>query len=353
MSLPNTINELGWGVFSNNKFTGENTYIYFRKSDDTIDKTKLGAFSPKIPKYSYEYKTDKLELPSTIKKVWNNAFSNAYTLNINELVIPYGVEEIKEGAFSSVIITKPLTIPKSVTLIERNAFNNSFNIGDENAYVYARGEDNIVDKSIIMAYLADGNGTELVIPDTVKEIGMNTFSGKNFSSVRFNQILEKIGKHAFSYNYYLTNITLPNSVKIIDDYAFSDCSTLNSLTLNNGLTTIGNYSFMNHLLTTIEIPSTVKTIGKGAFERKYFTDETSTLNNIILNNGIEEIGEDSFNTLTTLDTISIPSSVRIIGNNAFGYVSNVKIYGKTSLDDFENECYLKNYNNINIEFVNE
>ena len=151
--------------------------------------------------------------------------------------------------------------------------------------------------------------------------------------------------------YYLNKIVTSSTLKKIGANAFSGNNNLTELTLKNGVEEIGENAFLGHKLTEITIPASVKKIANNAFYKDYYSTEADKIQKITLNEGIEEIGENAFASLTNLNNISIPSSVKIIGNNAFGYVENVTIYGKNSFDDFENEVYLKNYTDINIQFV--
>jgi hypothetical protein len=50
---------------------------------------------------------------------------------------------------------------------------------------------------------------------------------------------------AFFENFYLTSVTLPQSLRIIRQNAFHACSMLASITIPSGVTTIGNYAFFN------------------------------------------------------------------------------------------------------------
>ncbi len=52
-----------------------------------------------------------------------------------------------------------------------------------------------------------------------------------------------IDDNAFFYCFELTSITIPSSVKSIGEYAFSNCKNLTSIILPNGLTSIGNWAF--------------------------------------------------------------------------------------------------------------
>lgn len=98
-----------------------------------------------------------------------------------------------------------------------------------------------------------------------------------------------VGSSAFSECDALTSVILPESVKLIDNYAFDTCpklttvempgvttighwsfrycTVLENLVFPEGLTTIGNFAF-DHLskMTVIELPSTVTNIGGFAFE---------------------------------------------------------------------------------------
>lgn len=61
-------------------------------------------------------------------------------------------------------------------------------------------------------------------------------------------------------------ITLPSSLKTIEDYAFYNDTSISQVTMPSGMTTIGNYAFKNcENLSVISIPASVGTIGTGAF----------------------------------------------------------------------------------------
>ena len=66
-------------------------------------------------------------------------------------------------------------------------------------------------------------------------------------------------------NVYLKKITLPSSMKTIDDNAFSSASKLESVKIPNSVTKIGDSAFSGCKLKSIKLPKNLKSIGFGAF----------------------------------------------------------------------------------------
>ena len=350
ISIPDTIEMVEWGAFIYNKFKDDNSFIYCSDNHGNINKSELISYAYNVPIGESYLRLDKLEIPASVKKIWHSAFSSGQGLYVDDLIIPYGVEEIGNEAFTNVIVKNKLSLPKSVYKIGINVF--SFE-NNQNPYVYARNEDGTEDTSILMAYTSYGYQQTLTLPSNIKVIRENVFTGKSFSAIELEDGVEEIGDNAFSYMYYLNKVVTPSTLIKIGDNAFAGNNSLTKLVLNDGVEEIGENAFFGHRLTEITIPSSVKKIGNNAFYKDYYSSDADKIQSITLNNGIEEIGENAFATLSSLNSISIPSSVRIIGNNAFGYVENVIIYGKSSFDDFENDVYLKNYTDISIQFISE
>ena len=78
--------------------------------------------------------------------------------------------------------------------------------------------------------------------------------------------VEIIGNFAFYDCTSLTSITIPNSVMKIGDNAFRSCTSLTSITIPNSVTSIGNWAFDNCTnLTSVTIPDSMTSIGDWAF----------------------------------------------------------------------------------------
>ena len=152
----------------------------------------------------------------------------------------------------------------------------------------------------------------------------------------------------------LTNITIPNSVTTIENWAFANCRGLTSFTISASVTNIGwgpfanceklqkidvvsdnkNYTSVNGVLFTkdmteliqcpggktgaYEIPNSVTKIGNSAFLG------CSGLTSVTIPNSVTFIGDDAFSGCIGLTSVTIPNSVTSIGWNAFLGCSGLK-----------------------------
>ena len=131
----------------------------------------------------------------------------------------------------------------------------------------------------------------------------------------------KIGARAFFWSRKsMKAVTIPASVKEIAgdkswmSGAFHGCESLEQVVLSEGLEIIGPYSFYEcKSLKSITIPSSVKEVGEGAFY------QCDSLGQVVLCEGLEKIGGDAFCFCHSLKSITIPASVKKIEHDAFSY----------------------------------
>ena len=111
----------------------------------------------------------------------------------------------------------------------------------------------------------------------------------------------------------LMEVTLPEGLTYLGNYAFFGAAKLKSITLPSTLTTIGLGAFDECAgLTDITIPSDVKTIKEGAFGG-------TALTSVTIPDKVETLGQDVFENCTQLTSIHIPKSVKSMGAEMFGY----------------------------------
>jgi hypothetical protein len=119
---------------------------------------------------------------------------------------------------------------------------------------------------------------------------------------------------------YVGNITIPEkvissgveyTVNSIGGWAFSSCSLLTNVDIPLTVTTIGDCAFHFASLTNIKIPASVVSIGNNAF------NGCSSLTNIELPLSLTSIGYCAFQSCSSLKSIEIPSTVTSLGWAAF------------------------------------
>ncbi|HET6559035.1 MAG TPA: leucine-rich repeat protein [Prolixibacteraceae bacterium] len=115
----------------------------------------------------------------------------------------------------------------------------------------------------------------------------------------------------------LTSITLPTTLKSIGSGAFSQCTGLTSITVPSSVTTIRNNAFSNcSSLTSVSLPVSITSIGSGAFEM------CSGLSSLPIPKLVTSIEAYTFQGCNGLTSITIPSTVKTIATSAFLHCTN-------------------------------
>ena len=234
-----------------------------------------------------------LALPQTVNRIGNTAFqgcSNLETINIpsgvkliekdtfhgceklNDVTIPTGVTLIGDSAFKACKAFKNIKIPEGVTKIGTNAFedctqletvvipstatvirNYAFqNCPQLKSFVFPEGTT-----QILPAVLKGCKNLESVtIPEGVTKIWGWAFYGcsQKLNSVKLPSTLQTICVQAFYDCDQLSEITIPESVKSIEQSAFESSTELKSVMLAKGsVPTIEKNAFSKSLGTKTKI----------------------------------------------------------------------------------------------------
>lgn len=163
------------------------------------------------------------------------------------------------------------------------------------------------------------NGTSIksiTIPNSVTTIDRSAFSDcVSLTSVTMSSSTTSIGAGAFGGCISLSSITLPNSLTAIGDNAFYKCN-LTTIVIPDSVNDIGKSAFSScEKLTSVTLPASLTNMREGLFSY------CKSLGSISIPNKVEYIGEGVFEGCTSLKSVEIPNSVKTLSVDAFGHNS--------------------------------
>ncbi len=279
--------------------------------------TELNIIGSILSGFTYgSHEVKNVVVPSGVKKISRLAFCNSI---IESIFIPEGVTHIGTEAFKGCTLLTDISIPKSVTNLGEDVFSDT--PWFKNLYEYF----SIIGDGFLIKY--NGKDTNVIIPDTVKQIYFNAFFTKSIESIEIPDSVINIHHGAFGYCRLLKQLTIPDSVQKIGSHAFMNCYSLKSITLSKKLTQIPSFAFYGCLsLKQITIPKGVTQIDSCAFGR------CSNLEQVDIPHSVVEIGLNAFEKCFSLQKIYIPNSAMISHNHIFFQCKSMKeitIYNNT------------------------
>lgn len=191
---------------------------------------------------------------------------------------------------------------------------------------------------------------KIILPNTIVKIDDEAFHQcYNLEEVLIPNSVDEIGSRVFSSCVRLTNMFIPKSVTSIGKSIFSNCENLSSIIVDSENPVYDSRNFCNAIVFTANntmiagchsttIPNTVAEI-QGAF------DHLGSIKEIKLPSSLRIIGEDAFKNCTYLKRIVIPDSVIKIGEKAFSHCeklleidlpNSVKEIGQSAFANCEN-----------------
>ena len=289
----------------------------------------------------------KLSLAYSVKEGTRIICDSAFFFcgSLFEIVIPSSVTSIGDWAFSFCSSLIYISIPKSVIYLNGNPFaewNGKLECLSPN-YIY---EDDILfnkDKSRIISF-RNQNIESYVIPSSVTSIGDSAFWGcYSLSEIVIPSSVTSIGDSAFSFCDSLSEIVIPSSVTSIGDSAFSGCRSLSEIVIPSSVTSIGDRAFSRcSLLKYISIPKSVIGLNGNPFaewngkleclspnfvyeddvlfnkdKSRIISFRKQNVKSYVIPSSVTSIGKGAFSFCDSLSEIVIPSSVTSIGDSAF------------------------------------
>lgn len=364
VSLPDSINAMGAGVFAGCNMTAVNI-------PKSLPQIPDGMF---LACYSLETVT--VPKSSVTTAIGDHAFDLCGHLSgIGFLNNMEDLEVIGDYAFARCIPQnadieefgdtlglRTVTIPDSVTQIGASAFENDFLISTINT---GKNITEIPDRFMICEDSKSPSWEDVVLDDPITG-GAVTYA---FRSGIFNVVdVEHDSVVTYALRSDSNHISLKNTYSGYSD-TFKNLSNLNYVTLSENVTSIGDYAFfgnshlngLNYYKTdhaVVMLPTALKTLGKYAFARCSYQQGTARNEGTLVIDGIEyvvfqgavDIGEYAFNNDFSLNAVNLSGNIVSIPAHCFDscgyndrYDNEDHYYGLTVISDILGVKAIKDY----------
>ena len=184
----------------------------------------------------YDKKVQRVSLPDSVTKIGDSAFSRSTLTDINfpeglqsigngafqntwitEANIPYGVTEIPSAVFFNSRLTK-VTIPDTVTQIGESTFGNTplQNVDIPDSVTYAASSS--FSGTPFLRSLIETNGGWLILSNGLLVV----YAGDDINVVIPDSV-KRIGTKSFTLRSRMQSLTIPDTVKSIEEPIFINC----------------------------------------------------------------------------------------------------------------------------------
>ncbi len=239
------------------------------------------------------------------------------------------IETIPVKAFTNTSI-RFIDFPTKLKTIGDNAFDNRFLTGP---LVLPEGLDSIGKEAFQKNFI-----TEVTIPESVRAIGQSAFYyNQSLKSVTLNNSMETINRSLFNSCNKLAVVRGGRNVKIVDKTAFAGCDSLRSISDITPVT-INSSAFYNcRKLESLNF-SRIKSIGYESFYNCFGLKEADLttltsiygrsfigctgLKKVTFGNDITTIKSDAFNGCDALEEVVLGSSINSLESNCFYSTKN-------------------------------
>lgn len=269
---------------------------------------KYAIINDKITNYAYYGDTDlnPYTIPSNITSIGDFSFARS---SLESIHIPNNVTNIGYAAFYHCDNLAEISIPATVTWVEPSAFSHTAWL---NAWAANPSAEDflIVGDNILIAY--KGSSKYVQIPEIVETIAPACFLGHS----------EILG------------VNIPDSVTIIGEEAFKDCSSLQEVHGATNVVKIQDRAFENTALKEFTIHEYVQTIGIGAFNTNndsakyvYFDGEQlpkvthTEITSRLSNNLITPVFDSNWTAIVRDKDINLSNSV--LDNKVLGFEGDI------------------------------
>lgn len=289
------------------KYYDDGTYYCWIKDDDTID----------IRKYKGNERS--VLIPEQLNGRKVTSITEAFYLNktIEEVVIPDTVKSLS-SAFQGCDALRKVKLSSNINYMSRAFW----------------GCTQLLTITIPASYSNsfDYNGGNY-----------ENFLYSGLKNVIFEAGTKAIHNHIFDGCNTLETVNMPDSVNIIGQYAFGECSKL-KVNLPRNLEYMGAYAFYNcKSITNITIPKTLEK----CLNHNYGYFQGTSLKDVVIEEGTKVLIKNLFKGCTGITEITIPNSIVEIGETAFYGCTGMKILRMSdSVKKIGKDLWKNNFPNI-------
>ena len=231
------------------------------------------------------------------------AYQGVVYLPIRHLILPEGIQEIGDFAFSRMRLEQ-VNLPKSLRKLGRSCFSSCHWLSTD-PLIIPDGITSIPPQCFINCQCFK----KLVLPSTLKTIEGAAFYNTRVEEANFPEELEYIKGLAFEGS-DLKKAILPSTLKDLSEFTFSMCPKLQEIKIPEGVTKIPlGFASWCHLLEEVNIPKSVTVIEVDAF------GSDVKLKPIDLPEGLKRIEQDAL-WYCAIDSIVFPASLEYLGGGS-------------------------------------
>ena len=249
-----------------------------------------------------------ITIPDSVAYIGEYAFD--YCSSLVDIDLGNGVLHIGPCAFYGCSMIETITIPESVISLGGDAFASSSELKTVYCYPATPPSDNGYYPNAFYYYLP--NDFKIYVYNDSYNAYKTSWSNYANYITKYGERPQAPGTSTTTTIYYTTtdkNIVSPSNVTIISNQYNDEGGTME---ISGHLTTIPSKAFKNcTTLQSITLPESIKLIRENAFQN------CSNLANITLPDGLISIGKNAFYECESLESIVIPDNVTSIENSTF------------------------------------
>lgn len=335
--LPNSVTTIGKKAFANcpiksvtlpsdMKRLGESAFQWCHNLENVVFPSGLTEIGDRA--FSGCVQLNTVNLPPSVRKIGDGAFSGCESLS--SVNWPQDLSSIGAKAFTGCSRLEIVELPLSAVDIGEEAFANCRNLSEVRlmSQPASRPGYGVVSD----AAFKESTLSSFRLPPGTVSIGANTFEGCYIIGAVLPDSLKSIGDSAFKRCRELKSAYIPSQTSFIGHGVFDDCINLREITVNpqnpfytsvGGALLTGAHTRLYKyppaaIADNFTVPSTVTVIDEGAFSHLI------NLKRLTLPDGVTEIKPNTFSWSQNLESVILPKNLKSIGSFAFSSCTNLK-----------------------------